>query len=448
MVSTMVDVSSNITDHISIPARLADAASALAREERKPLLARKRFQLGSTIFVGVLVPLLVRWPANTVSLEVIHDPWHLNTATAAALAIALGFMIVRQFLAYPGAKATSYILPGFAVSFGIVSLVFLLGRVDYSRYILVTSFVLSILWLHLVYFLNYRHALPKLALVPGGDDRGVTQMHDGARWVFLDTPAKSLTGIEAVVADLRAEHRPDWERFIAQCVLAGIPVYDVRNVHESLTGRVEVRHLSENSFGSVLPSNLYMQIKRLLDLLMSTIFLLPVCLLIGVMAVFIKLESKGPAFFVQPRMGYRGRTFRMFKLRSMRTDMPPGQYFTSEDDPRITRIGRFIRKYRIDELPQIFNIIRGDMSWIGPRPEAVQLGEWYAKDIPFYVYRHAVRPGISGWAQVNQGNVAEVEAATVKLQFDFYYIKNFSPWLDLLIVLKTIRTVLTGFGSV
>lgn len=198
----------------------------------------------------------------------------------------------------------------------------------------------------------------------------------------------------------------------------------------------------------MLPSNLYMQIKRLLDLLMSAIFLLPVCLLIGVMAVFIKLESKGPAFFVQPRMGYRGRTFRMFKLRSMRTDMPPGQYFTSEDDPRITRIGRFIRKYRIDELPQIFNIIRGDMSWIGPRPEAVQLGEWYAKDIPFYVYRHAVRPGISGWAQVNQGNVAEVEAATVKLQFDFYYIKNFSPWLDLLIVLKTIRTVLTGFGSV
>jgi lipopolysaccharide/colanic/teichoic acid biosynthesis glycosyltransferase len=124
-----------------------------------------------------------------------------------------------------------------------------------------------------------------------------------------------------------------------------------------------------------------------------------------------------------------------------------GRDYTEDDDPRITRVGRFIRKYRIDELPQIWNIIRGDMSWIGPRPEAISLAEWYAKDIPFYIYRHAVRPGISGWAQVNQGNVAKLDAAAVKLQYDFFYIKNFSPWLDILIFVKTIRTILTGFGS-
>ena len=131
----------------------------------------------------------------------------------------------------------------------------------------------------------------------------------------------------------------------------------------------------------------------------------------------------------------------------MRHDQTEGSHFTKAGDARITRVGHFLRKYRVDELPQIFNILKGDMSWLGPRPEAVELADWYSTEIPFYIYRHAVRPGISGWAQVNQGNVAEVDAATLKLQYDFYYIKNFSPLLDLLIVIRTVGTILTGFGS-
>jgi lipopolysaccharide/colanic/teichoic acid biosynthesis glycosyltransferase len=131
----------------------------------------------------------------------------------------------------------------------------------------------------------------------------------------------------------------------------------------------------------------------------------------------------------------------------MRTDMPAGAHFTAEDDPRITRIGRFIRKYRIDEFPQIFNILKGEMSWIGPRPEALPLARWYAQEVPLYMYRHAVRPGITGWAQVLQGNVAEVDAATIKLQYDFYYAKHFSPTLDLQIAFMTVHIMLTGFGS-
>ena len=435
-------------EHAHTPAGLAAAAAALARERRKPFMGRIRFQLGGAILVGVLLPLILRWPLTTFRLEIINDPWQLNTAAASAIAIALGYVFVRQFVSYPGAMATSYILPSLSVSFGLVALIFVFSRIEYSRYILLASFMLSVVWLHLVFYIRNRHALPHLALVAGGDDRGVMEMGYGAQWIRLDSPTMSLPGVEGVVADLRANHPPEWERFIAQCVLAGVPIYDVRNVVESITGRVEVRHLSENSFGSVLPSNLYMRLKRIIDLLVAVTLLVPFAVVILTFAILIRLESPGPAFYVQPRMGYRGRTFRMYKLRSMRTDMPEGRKFTASGDPRITRIGAFIRKYRIDEWPQILNIIRGEMSWIGPRPEAVQLGEWYARDIPFYIYRHAVRPGISGWAQVNQGNVAEVEAATVKLQYDFYYIKNFSPWLDLLITLKTIRTILTGFGSV
>jgi lipopolysaccharide/colanic/teichoic acid biosynthesis glycosyltransferase len=120
---------------------------------------------------------------------------------------------------------------------------------------------------------------------------------------------------------------------------------------------------------------------------------------------------------------------------------------TAADDERITRLGKILRRLRIDELPQIFNILKGEMSWIGPRPEAQVLSQWYTSEIPFYRYRHVVKPGISGWAQVNQGHVADVNSVYTKLQYDFYYIKYFSPWLDALIFFRTLKTMLTGFGA-
>jgi lipopolysaccharide/colanic/teichoic acid biosynthesis glycosyltransferase len=130
----------------------------------------------------------------------------------------------------------------------------------------------------------------------------------------------------------------------------------------------------------------------------------------------------------------------------MRVDMS-GPAFTRDGDQRITRCGRLLRKWRIDEIPQLWNIVTGEMSWIGPRPEAIELAELYAANIPFYDYRHALRPGISGWAAVHQGNVAMIDAARLKLEYDFFYIKYFSFWLDSLIVLKTLATVVSGSGS-
>lgn len=144
--------------------------------------------------------------------------------------------------------------------------------------------------------------------------------------------------------------------------------------------------------------------------------------------------------------------FRVYKFRTMTVDKvaegdPRNLAMTKIGDARITRLGRFLRRTRIDELPQAINILRGEMSWIGPRPEALALSLWYEKELPFYRYRHIVKPGISGWAQVNQGHVVEVDDVLGKLHYDFYYIKNFSPWLDVVITLRTIRTVLTGFGA-
>jgi len=134
------------------------------------------------------------------------------------------------------------------------------------------------------------------------------------------------------------------------------------------------------------------------------------------------------------------------------TNAPPSKdqrdsAMTKEGDNRITSIGHFLRHSRIDELPQLVNVLKGEMSWIGPRPEAMILSRWYEQEIPFYRYRHIVRPGITGWAQVSQGHVVEVTDVTSKLYYDFYYIKNYSLWIDILIVIRTIRTMMTGFGA-
>ena len=120
---------------------------------------------------------------------------------------------------------------------------------------------------------------------------------------------------------------------------------------------------------------------------------------------------------------------------------------TRDGDDRITRVGRFLRRTRLDELPQVWNVLIGDMSWIGPRPEALALAQWFEEEVPFYSYRHIVRPGITGWAQVNQGHVTELEATRSKLRFDFYYVKNLSLWLDILIALKTLRVIVQGVGA-
>jgi lipopolysaccharide/colanic/teichoic acid biosynthesis glycosyltransferase len=150
-------------------------------------------------------------------------------------------------------------------------------------------------------------------------------------------------------------------------------------------------------------------------------------------------------------MGHRGKTFKMYKFRTMRVDSqasdPRMAAITASEDARITRIGRVLRRYRMDELPQVINVLKGEMSWIGPRPEAVPLSRWYEAELPFYRYRHIVRPGITGWAQVQQGHVAELGDVLWKLHYDFYYIRNFSFWLDLLIVARTIRTILGGLGA-
>ena len=396
-----------------------------------------------------------------------------NTINGTIIAVLVGAYILRRMTSYPGVQSMAFVLPSFAISYLSVVLIFFFARFDYSRFQFIASFSIVVVWYFYTQSIERKVRRPTLLVLPIGKAIRLTRSNV-ADWVvathgqqlslpFLNDPeigTRRVTiwpivngelrvppSVTGVVADLQAAVPPGLERFLAKCALSGLPVYHSKQITESLTGRVEVDHLSENSLGSLAPSSVYFRFKRALDLIAVVVFALPAYLICLAAAIAIKVEDGGPVLFSQQRTGYRGKVFSILKLRTMAVDSDFGGDFTLANDPRITRVGRFLRHYRIDELPQMINIFRGEMSWIGPRPEAVALSRWYEGKIPFYCYRHIVRPGITGWAQVNQGNVAEIREATGKLHYDFFYIKNFSPWLDLLVCARTVGIILTGFGA-
>jgi lipopolysaccharide/colanic/teichoic acid biosynthesis glycosyltransferase len=420
------------------PTKLASA--------RRSLWHRIRFQLGIGILLAVILPYGFRFQLEPAGGDV--DSLH-NSLLGTLAALLGGYYAFRRVSHYPGVRASYHILPSFAVAYLLALAVFFFARLEYSRLHFVGSFLLCVVWYYIVYFKLQRQQRLRIGVVPAGEVEHLFEVPDVA-WVRLSEDVKDQH-FDAIVADLRADIPDGWERFLADRALAGTLVMHFKQMEESLTGRVAIEHLSENNLGSLIPGIVYNKVKRVWDFAMTIValpFLVPV---LAVVALLIKLDSPGPVFFRQQRLGYRGRTFWMYKFRSMRHaeagDDARHAAMTRDEDDRVTRIGRTIRRYRIDELPQVVNILKGEMSWIGPRPEAVALSHWYEAELPFYRYRHIVRPGITGWAQVKQGHVAEVGLVLWKLQYDFYYIKNFSFWLDLLIIARTIRTVLSGFGA-
>lgn len=377
----------------------------------------------------------------------------VNTAIGSTAAFFIGVFLFRRVLTFPGVGILSYVLPAVAASYGVLLASFFVLRLEYSRLNFTISFVLAAIFFFWIGAYLRRHRGQRFYLVPS-ESTQLISLINGVDWVYLKNPQLPQDRSPVLIADLRADLGADWERMIADAAVSGCPVYHVKQVSESLTGRVEIEHLSENSFGSLLPNLSYRKLKRLGDITTS-VLLLPFLLLPGfLVALLIKLDSSGPVFFKQRRRGYRGEVFEVIKFRTMIHRKPLNDHafereesITRTKDVRVTRVGRFLRRSRIDELPQILNIIRGEMSWIGPRPEALSLSEWYMSELPFYTYRHIVRPGITGWAQVNQGHVADLGEVLEKLHYDFYYIKNFSAWLDLLILGRTIAIVLSGHGA-
>jgi len=413
-------------------------------------LGRFRYQLLLGYVAAVILPGVTYYFPGEPAL--FYQASTYNTAVGASIALLATIYLYRRVITFPGSGLFGYIMPAAAAGYGLILAGIFASRLDYSRLYFGMSFAAAVLFLFAISFARRSFQAQRFYIVPSGDTSALFDIPD-VHWTVLANPRLPQDRHAVLIADLRAELDPQWERLIAEAALAGIPVYHVKQVQESLTGRVEIEHLSENSFGSLIPNLSYREIKRTADLLAS-IILLPFLVLSGVIvALLIKADSPGPVFFLQDRRGYRGKAFKVIKFRTMihasesEANADRDAAITRDDDPRVTRVGRFLRRIRIDELPQVLNVIRGEMSWIGPRPEALSLSEWYMTELPFYTYRHIVRPGITGWAQVNQGHVADLESVYAKLHYDFYYIKNYSAWLDILILARTIITVFSGYGS-
>jgi lipopolysaccharide/colanic/teichoic acid biosynthesis glycosyltransferase len=428
-------------------AAVGSAPPLRKKSARGSLLTRRRFQFAGALVMGALIPWALRGPLLPGTL--LENP-SVYTLVGNVIAIVIAFWMRLSIETYPGIRRSYVIFPALLTGHGLVLVWFVLSRFPYDRLALALGFLLHICWLYLLYVFAERNVRRRIAIVPyGAIDR--LERIDSVEWMRLRRARLQDTrGCDAIVADFSAKLPDEWEAFLADAALAGRVVYQVKQLWESLSGLTEIEHLSENSFGSLVPVRGYFYLKSLIDFVVALV-VLPVALpAMALIALAIRSDSAGPVLFRQKRVGHAGKPITVYKFRTMRpvdSKDQRGAAVTGHEEDRITRVGRVLRRLRVDELPQIINILKWEMSWIGPRPEAEVLSRWYTSEIPFYRYRHVVKPGISGWAQVNQGHVAGVDEVHRKLQYDFYYIKYFSPWLDVLIVFRTIKTMLTGFGS-
>jgi sugar transferase (PEP-CTERM system associated) len=241
-------------------------------------------------------------------------------------------------------------------------------------------------------------------------------------------------------------------RELVRLRVQGVQIDDAHTMLAALTGRVWLRAVRPSWFvysGGFHRSSTTALLKRAIDLSLGIMGLVLSAPLFVLIAIAIRLDSKGPVFYRQTRVGKGGDLFELLKFRSMRDDAEAGggAQWAQEADPRTTRLGRFLRKYRLDEIPQFLNVIRGEMSLVGPRPERPVFVDQLREQIPFYDERHSVRPGVTGWAQVEYKYGSTVQDAYRKLEYDLFYLKQMSLMFDLAIVIKTVRVVLFGYGS-
>jgi sugar transferase (PEP-CTERM system associated) len=276
------------------------------------------------------------------------------------------------------------------------------------------------------------------------DDRVIGQALDVEKIVRREK-------IERVVVALSERRGRMPVQQLVRLKLAGVKVEDGHSVYEQLTGRIHLERLTPSwlFMSSGFRNNgLRVRIKYLLDFIVALILLVVFAPVMVLVALAIWIETGRPILFIQDRVGRHGRQFRIYKFRSMhqKSDSTEVRWTTHKDD-RVTRVGKVIRKYRLDELPQLFNVLRGDMSVVGPRPEQPYFCQELGQRVPYYAERHSVRPGITGWAQVKFHYGGTVDDSKTKLEYDLFYLKHMSPWLDMVILLYTINVLLSGKGA-
>jgi len=270
---------------------------------------------------------------------------------------------------------------------------------------------------------------------------------------YHDLPRLILKhGVSVIILENNLEMGPEQRRILSDTLELGVKIVPTSFLYEELTGRVPIANLG-NTWQEVLPIRhpgtgaFNRVVKRVSDILLASMGIVCWTPLFPVIVLAIYLDSPGPIFYTQERVGKGGRVYKAYKFRSMVPDAEKGKaVWAQENDKRVTRVGRILRKTHIDEFPQFINILKGEMSAVGPRSERPEFVKDLAREIPFYRLRHAVKPGMAGWGLVKQGYGASKEDAKVKLEYDLYYIKHQSLWLDVIILIKTIVDTLMMRG--
>lgn len=267
------------------------------------------------------------------------------------------------------------------------------------------------------------------------------------------TEAAMRLGVDEIVVALSERRGGSMPlRQLLDCKLYGIRVVDLATYFEKTLAQIKISHVYAGwlIFGDGFNQGVMRSaVKRVSDLVFSLVILVLAAPVMVITAILVKLESAGPVFYSQERVGLNGATFKVVKFRSMRQDAEKDgkPRWATKNDDRVTRVGNFIRKVRIDELPQLFNVLRGEMSLVGPRPERPFFVDELVEKVPYFSVRHSVKPGVTGWAQVRYEYGSTIEDSVEKLQYDLYYVKNHTLFLDLLIMLETVAVVLTGRGA-
>lgn len=371
-----------------------------------------------------------------------------KTITTSAVLISGGFiaavLAVAAFSRISIWNVSSQIFPVWFSLTLIVGVIIMAFRLDYSIVFLAVIWPMGLILLMVMGRVLSRQPNLVIGILAGVDPAQVS----GREVITLDATSPTPDKLDLVIATSNGMKDPVNAPMLSQLAGRNIPVLPEQTYLEQQTGRVDHHNVDAAELMQLRPYRRYMALKRISDIIMATLGLVLFAPVMIIVAVMIKVESSGPIVFVQRRVGEGGREFMMYKFRSMVQDAEKsGAKFATATDARITRLGRVIRKLRIDELPQLINVLTGSMSMIGPRPEQKAFVEELEKEIPLYPIRHAVRPGITGWAQVMQGYADDVSSTDVKLSYDLFYIKNLSLMMDMVIFFKTIKTIITGFGA-
>jgi sugar transferase (PEP-CTERM system associated) len=380
------------------------------------------------LFVRILIALTVSF----LALTSIYYSVHFLMLGRGLLVLSLGFFGVFQFLLHAGYEHLMN-------SSGLAKKVLVLGTGPLAKKIgdLITT-------------TNHQHILRGYINLTGESAQVPSEAIVGNGKGLVETVKEKRAHKLVVSLSERRGLFPVQD--VLNCKFSGIEVIDAPSFYEEMTGKLLIENITPSWFifsngFKMNPSQRFL--KRIFDVVFSFLGLILTMPLLPLVALMIKVDSRGPVFFRQVRVGELEKEFVLYKFRTMRQDAEnsTGAVWAQKNDPRVTRVGKLLRKTRIDELPQLSNVLKGEMSFVGPRPERPEFVSELKKHIPYYPERHFVKPGVTGWAQIRYPYGASVEDAVEKLRHDLYYIKNISLFLDVLIFIETVKVMLFGRGA-